>query len=188
MFLDEVAHHISSPPANTKYLPIKDPQPSLLQAKEKKLMQKAKKNMRKINFKWAVTHKFKKYDQKLEALTSINVSKAIKKRSCKTTFTKPSTFADDLLDMDLKLKLLNRIHEIKTHPTNQKLYDTLYASIILDQEALDAQNAETSFHKIMILPLIVRGRKGRKDEKMLVNRLNLQEKIKLPWFMLKKTL
>ncbi|GJX28601.1 hypothetical protein Tco_0236680 [Tanacetum coccineum] len=54
IFLDEAAHHISSPPANTTYLPIKDPQPSSLQAKAKKLMQKAKKNMRKINFKRTV--------------------------------------------------------------------------------------------------------------------------------------
>ncbi|GJZ59472.1 hypothetical protein Tco_0615288 [Tanacetum coccineum] len=37
-------------------------------------MQKAKKNIRKINFKKAVTQKFREYDQKLEALTNINVS------------------------------------------------------------------------------------------------------------------
>ncbi|GJU51418.1 hypothetical protein Tco_1220973 [Tanacetum coccineum] len=42
-------------------------------------MQKAKKNMRKINFKRAVTQKFKEYDQKLEALTPINVSEEIDK-------------------------------------------------------------------------------------------------------------
>nr|GEV40971.1 Gag-Pol polyprotein [Tanacetum cinerariifolium] len=34
-----------------------------------------------------------------------------------------------------------------THPTHHKLYDTLYESITLDQEALDAQDAEPSFHK-----------------------------------------
>ncbi|GJU61496.1 hypothetical protein Tco_1243331 [Tanacetum coccineum] len=76
MFLDEAFHHISSPPANIQ---VKDPQPSSLQAKAKKLMQKAKKNMRKINFKRAVTQRFKEYDQKLKALTSINVSEAIDK-------------------------------------------------------------------------------------------------------------
>ncbi|GJZ83847.1 hypothetical protein Tco_0649020 [Tanacetum coccineum] len=54
-------------------------------------------------------------------------------------FAKTSTSVDDLSDMDPKLKLLNKIHENKTHPTNQKLYDTLYDSILLDQEALDAQ-------------------------------------------------
>ncbi|GJU66411.1 hypothetical protein Tco_1252670 [Tanacetum coccineum] len=65
-------------------------------------------------------------------------------------FTKPSTSADDLLDVDLKLKLLNRIQSnksIATHPTHQKLYDNLYEYIILDQEALDAHDAKPSFHK-----------------------------------------
>ncbi|GJU96360.1 hypothetical protein Tco_1321116 [Tanacetum coccineum] len=52
--------------------------------------------------------------------------------------------------MDLKLNLLNRIHLNKsndTHITHQKLYDTLYESIILDQDALDAQSVQSSFHK-----------------------------------------
>ncbi|GJY15187.1 hypothetical protein Tco_0385609 [Tanacetum coccineum] len=62
-------------------------------------------------------------------------------------FTKSSTYVDDLLDMELKLKLLNKTHENKTHPTNQKVYDMLYDSILLDQEALDAQEAEPSFLK-----------------------------------------
>ncbi|GJV79325.1 hypothetical protein Tco_1515195 [Tanacetum coccineum] len=50
-------------------------------------------------------------------------------------FTKPSTNIDDLLDMELKLRLLNRIHLNKsntTHPTHQKLYDTLYDSVTLN--------------------------------------------------------
>ncbi|GJS73042.1 hypothetical protein Tco_0705883 [Tanacetum coccineum] len=42
-------------------------------------MQKANKNMRKFNFKKAVTHKFKEYDQKLEALTNFNVFEAFEK-------------------------------------------------------------------------------------------------------------
>ncbi|GJZ75496.1 hypothetical protein Tco_0639961 [Tanacetum coccineum] len=42
-------------------------------------MQKAKKNMRKINFKKAVVQKFREYDKKLEALTNFNVSEASKK-------------------------------------------------------------------------------------------------------------
>ncbi|GKD55574.1 hypothetical protein Tco_1288961 [Tanacetum coccineum] len=62
-------------------------------------------------------------------------------------FTKQSTSVDDLSDMDLKLKLLEEIHLNKTHLTNQKLYDNLYDSILLDQEALDAQEVEPSFHK-----------------------------------------
>ncbi|GJY55017.1 hypothetical protein Tco_0446681 [Tanacetum coccineum] len=79
MFSDEVAHHNSSPPANTTSYPITTPQHNSLQENAKRLMQKAKKNMRKINFKKAVAQKFKEYDQKLEALTSINVSEVIEK-------------------------------------------------------------------------------------------------------------
>ncbi|GJU32977.1 hypothetical protein Tco_1176566 [Tanacetum coccineum] len=46
MFPDDAAHHMSSPPATTTHkLPI-NPQPNSLQAKAKKIMQKAKKNMR----------------------------------------------------------------------------------------------------------------------------------------------
>ncbi|GJS82893.1 hypothetical protein Tco_0749434 [Tanacetum coccineum] len=55
MFPDENAHHLSSPPATKTSYPITNPQPSSLQAKAKKLMQKEKNNMRKINFKKAVT-------------------------------------------------------------------------------------------------------------------------------------
>ncbi|GKA10078.1 hypothetical protein Tco_0689511 [Tanacetum coccineum] len=51
MFPDENAHHLSSPPATKMSHPTTYPQPSLLRAKAKKLMQKAKNNMRKINFK-----------------------------------------------------------------------------------------------------------------------------------------
>ncbi|GKC61887.1 hypothetical protein Tco_1089485, partial [Tanacetum coccineum] len=112
---------------------------------------------RKINFKRAVTQKFKEYDHNPKALTSINNSKAIDKAIHAKVLTKmkkliptnvPRVLANFVKPhMDLKLKLLNRIHESKTHPTNQELYDTLYESIILDQETLDAQNAETSFHK-----------------------------------------
>ncbi|GJV19077.1 hypothetical protein Tco_1368097 [Tanacetum coccineum] len=152
-------------------------------------MQKAKKNMRKINFKKAVIQKFREYNQKLEALTNFNISKAFKKavqakvltkikkllpthipnaianyvKPCLNTsvlevmktnqinlFIQSSTSTDDLSDMDLKIKLLNRIHSIKsneTHTTHHQLYDTLYESIIFDQDALDAQAAQSSFHK-----------------------------------------
>ncbi|GKF75512.1 hypothetical protein Tco_0224956, partial [Tanacetum coccineum] len=62
MFPDENAHHIPSLP--TKKIPYHTttPQPSSLQAKAKKLMQTTKTNMRKFNFKKAVTQKFKEYD------------------------------------------------------------------------------------------------------------------------------
>nr|GFA00454.1 hypothetical protein [Tanacetum cinerariifolium] len=160
MFPDENAHHLSSPPATKMSYPITNPQPSSLQAKAKKLMPKAKKNMRKINFKKAVIHKFKEYDQKLEALTNFNVSKSfkkavqakvlieikkllpthilkaisnyvrprlnssvpdVKKNNQINLFTQSSTSIDDLSEMALELKLLNRIHENKlntTHPIN----------------------------------------------------------------------
>ncbi|GJX44095.1 hypothetical protein Tco_0260771 [Tanacetum coccineum] len=65
-------------------------------------------------------------------------------------FTKPSTTIDDILDMELKLKLLNIMYlnkSHKTHNTHQQLYNTLYQSINLDQEALDAQDAKPSFNK-----------------------------------------
>ncbi|GJR61552.1 hypothetical protein Tco_1503714 [Tanacetum coccineum] len=65
-------------------------------------------------------------------------------------FTQSFTSTDVLLKMDLELKLLNRIHLNKsndTHTTHQQIYDTLYETIILDQDALDAQAAQSSFHK-----------------------------------------
>ncbi|GKC81760.1 hypothetical protein Tco_1137477 [Tanacetum coccineum] len=65
-------------------------------------------------------------------------------------FTGSSTSTDDLSNMDLKIKLLNKIHlnkSNKTHTTHQKLYDTLYEFVTLDQDALDAQAAQLSFHK-----------------------------------------
>ncbi|GKC49514.1 hypothetical protein Tco_1072259 [Tanacetum coccineum] len=79
MFPDENAYHLSSPPATKTSYPTTYPQPSSLQAKAKKLMQKVKKNTGKINFKKAVAQKFREYDQKLEALTNFNVSEAFEK-------------------------------------------------------------------------------------------------------------
>ncbi|GJR16189.1 hypothetical protein Tco_0798841 [Tanacetum coccineum] len=46
--------------------------------------------------------------------------------------------------------LLNRINSNKsneTHTTHQQLYETLYESMTLDQDALDAQVAQSSFYK-----------------------------------------
>ncbi|GJU74123.1 hypothetical protein Tco_1265528 [Tanacetum coccineum] len=79
MFPDDNAHHTPSIPAKKIPYPTTYPQLSSLQAKAKKLMQKAKKNMRKFNFKKAVAQKFKEYDQKLEALTNFNIFKAFAK-------------------------------------------------------------------------------------------------------------
>ncbi|GKD60034.1 hypothetical protein Tco_1297543 [Tanacetum coccineum] len=72
MFSNNADHQTSSPLANTTHSLVTNPQQNSLQAKAKKLMEKAKKNMRKINFKKAIAQNFKEYDQKLEALLSIN--------------------------------------------------------------------------------------------------------------------
>nr|GEV45718.1 hypothetical protein [Tanacetum cinerariifolium] len=117
MFPGKNTHCIPSLLAKKIPYPTTYPQPSSLQAKAKKLIQNAKKNMRKFNFKKALAQKFKEYDQKLEALTNFNVSEAFEKAS------------ND------------------THTTQQQLYDTLYQSIILDQDVLDAQDVKPSFHK-----------------------------------------
>ncbi|GJX84095.1 hypothetical protein Tco_0333576 [Tanacetum coccineum] len=63
------------------------PQLSSLQAKAKKVMQKAKLNMRKLNFKKAVAHEFKEYDQNLEALINFNILKHLKKPTEETYTT-----------------------------------------------------------------------------------------------------
>ncbi|GKD76850.1 hypothetical protein Tco_1339471 [Tanacetum coccineum] len=79
IFSDENAHHKPSLALKKISYNATTPQPSSLQAKAKKQMQKAKQNMREINFKKAVIQKFREYDQKLEALTNFNVSEAFEK-------------------------------------------------------------------------------------------------------------
>ncbi|GJY04482.1 hypothetical protein Tco_0370422, partial [Tanacetum coccineum] len=163
MFPDKNDYHLSSPPATKTSYPITYPQPNSLQAKAKKLMQNAKKNMRKINFKKAAVQV--KVLKEIKKLLPTHIPNAIANyvrprlntsvlKVMKTNqinlFTQSSTSTDDLLDMDLKLKLLNQIHSNKTnetHTTHQQLYDTLYESITLNQDALDAQAAQSSFHK-----------------------------------------
>ncbi|GKD75656.1 hypothetical protein Tco_1333938, partial [Tanacetum coccineum] len=90
----------------------------------------------------AVAPKFKEYNQKLEALTSINVSEAIDKAVQDKVLTEMKkqlpTYVPNAIAKYVKPRLNNSVHE---------LYDTLYASVILDQEALDAQDAEPSFNK-----------------------------------------
>ncbi|GKF62863.1 hypothetical protein Tco_0182917 [Tanacetum coccineum] len=115
-------------------------------------MQKAKKNMRKINFKKAIhakvltemkkllpTHVPKSVANYVKPRLNTSMREVMRNNQI-TIFTKPSTSTDDLSDIDLKLKLLHRIYSnksIKTRPTHLKLYDTLYESVLLDQEALD---------------------------------------------------
>nr|GEU87126.1 hypothetical protein [Tanacetum cinerariifolium] len=163
MFPDENAHHIPSLPGKKIPYPTTTPQPNSLQAKVKKLMQNPKKNMRKINFKKIAVQA--KVLTEIKKLLPTHIPNAIANyvRSCLNTFvlevmktnqinlfTQSSTSTNDLLDMDLKIKLLNRIYSNKsneTHTTHQQLYDTLYESITLDQDALVAQATKLSFYK-----------------------------------------
>ncbi|GKD18508.1 hypothetical protein Tco_1207666 [Tanacetum coccineum] len=123
-------------------------------------MQKAKENMRKINYNKVVAQKFREYDQKLEALTNFHVFEAFEKAVQARVLTEikklpPTNISKAVVKYDrprlnTNLKLLNIIHLNKsneTHTTHQKLYNTLYESITLDQDSLNAQDAEPSFHK-----------------------------------------
>nr|GEX46502.1 hypothetical protein [Tanacetum cinerariifolium] len=205
MFSGEADHYKSSPPANTTYLPIKTPQPSSLQDKVKKLIQKEKKNMRKINFKKVITQKFRDYDQKLEALTNFNVSEAFEKAVQARVLTEIKKLLPNhipkAVENYVRPRLNNSMLEVMqnnqisqfTKSSTSKLYDTLYESILHDQEALDVQETEPSFHKRTYNhqdpPIDREGEKRRKDKRMLVNHLlKPQEKINLLWFKLKKTL
>ncbi|GJW31854.1 hypothetical protein Tco_0051886 [Tanacetum coccineum] len=129
MFADDVDLQESSPPSNTTHNLVINPQQSSIQEKAKKLMAKAKQNKRKSIFKQAIEQKFKEYDHKLEALTSINIPEAIEevvqanvltemKKQLPTHvptaiakfvmphLTTPSpTPTDDMSKIDLKLKL-----------------------------------------------------------------------------------
>ncbi|GKA24310.1 hypothetical protein Tco_0710343 [Tanacetum coccineum] len=134
MFLDENAHRIPSLPGKKIPYPTTTPQPNSLQAKAKKLMQKEKKNMRKFNFKKAAVQA--KVMTEIKKLLPTHIPNAI------ANYVKPH--------LNTFLKLLNQIHVNKsndTYTTHQQLYDTLYESIILDQDALDAHAVQSYFHK-----------------------------------------
>ncbi|GJX32594.1 putative reverse transcriptase domain-containing protein, partial [Tanacetum coccineum] len=154
----------------------------LTSSQNKEADAKGKKNMRKINFKKAVTHKFREYDQKMEALINFNVSKAFEK----AVQAKVLTELKKLLPTHILKVVANYVRpRINTyvldsksnmnHPTNQKLYDTLYESVCLDHDALDAQATQLSFHKSSYNnqdpPNNREGRTRRKEERMLVNLL-----------------
>ncbi|GJU12789.1 hypothetical protein Tco_1135185 [Tanacetum coccineum] len=117
MFPDENAHHIPSLLGKKIPYPTTTPQPNSLQAKAKKLMQKAKKNMRNINFKKAAVQA--KVLTRIKTLLPTHIPNAI------ANYVKP---------------------RLNTFVLEQ-LYDTLYKSITLDQDALDAQAEQASFHK-----------------------------------------
>ncbi|GKC86309.1 hypothetical protein Tco_1142026 [Tanacetum coccineum] len=104
---------------------------------------KGKKNMRKINFKKAVAQKFRDYDQKLEALTNFNVFEAFEKVVQERVLTK----IKKLLPTHIPKAVANYVRPRLNTSVLEKSYYTLYDSILLDQEALDAQEAEPSFLK-----------------------------------------
>ncbi|GJY20809.1 hypothetical protein Tco_0393375 [Tanacetum coccineum] len=187
--------------------------------------------MKQIKFKKAVAHKFREYDQKLEAPTNFNIFEAFEKEVqakdlteikkllpthipnaianyvrprlntsmlevVKTNqinlFTQSSTSTDDLSDMDLKIKLLNRIHSNKsneTYTTHQKLYDTLFESITLENMHLMLKLNSHPFTKglmiIRILLIIVRGRTRRNIKRMSVNVLLDHQELEYHVFQLK---
>ncbi|GJS94751.1 hypothetical protein Tco_0801719 [Tanacetum coccineum] len=89
----------------------------------KKLMQKAKKNMRKINIKKAVAQKFREYDQKLESLINFNVFEAFEKA--------------------IQARVLTEIKKLL--PTHIPKAVANY--VRPHHDALNAQDAELSFHK-----------------------------------------
>ncbi|GJY39792.1 hypothetical protein Tco_0987634 [Tanacetum coccineum] len=129
MFLDDAAYHLSSPSATITYkLPI-NPQLNSLQAKAKKMMQMEKKNMRKSNFKKAVTEKFREYDQKLEALTNFNVSKAFEK------------VVQAKVMIEMKKLLPTYIPTVVANYVRPRLKTSVL------EQTLDAQDAKPSFYK-----------------------------------------
>ncbi|GKC59013.1 hypothetical protein Tco_1086611 [Tanacetum coccineum] len=117
-------------------------------------MSKAKQNKRKSIFKQAVEQKFKVYDHKPEALTSINVPEAIEEAVQAKILTEMNkrlpTYMPTASAKFVKPCLNNTVLERKSfesHDTHHKLSDLLYESICIDQESLDAQYTEPSFKK-----------------------------------------
>ncbi|GKD34853.1 hypothetical protein Tco_1250362 [Tanacetum coccineum] len=142
-----VVHNLEGNPELTSYISGVSEVPLA-----KKLMQKAKKNMRNINFKKPAVQKFREYDQKLEALTNFNISKAFEKAVQAKVLIKMKkllpTHVLKVVANYVRPRLNTSVLDSNTnHPTNQKLYDTLHESICLDHDAINAQDAELYFHK-----------------------------------------
>ncbi|GKC27185.1 hypothetical protein Tco_1034479, partial [Tanacetum coccineum] len=140
MFLDENAHRIPSLPkleALTNF--------NVFKAFEKSIQAKVLTEIKKL----LPTHIPNAITNYVKPRLNTSILEVMKTNQI-NLFTQPSTSTDDLLEIYLKLKLLNRIPLNKsnnTYITHQQLYDTLYESIILDQHALDAQAVQSSFHK-----------------------------------------
>ncbi|GJS75731.1 hypothetical protein Tco_0725612 [Tanacetum coccineum] len=139
MFPDKNAHHIPSLPGKKIPYPTTNPQPNSLQAKAKKLMQKKLEAVTNFN----VSEAFEKAIQakvltEIKKLLPTHIPNAIAnyvkpllntfmlevmKTNQINLFTQSSTSTDDLSKMDLKLKLLNRIHLNKSHDNQDPPYN-----------------------------------------------------------------
>nr|GEV12065.1 hypothetical protein [Tanacetum cinerariifolium] len=140
MFPDENAHHIPSPPAKKIPYPITTLQPNSLQAKSKKLMQKTKNNIRKINFKKAATEEWRDLPAGFLDKGTWEVEERVWNR-----FGEVQVYG--VVSGDERGTGIHSNKSNETHSTHQQLYDALYESITLNQDALDAQAAQSSFHK-----------------------------------------
>ncbi|GJW82604.1 hypothetical protein Tco_0146579 [Tanacetum coccineum] len=131
MFADNADHHISSPPATTIHDLVTNPQQSC----PSKIFNRNEE---------AVAYTYASAIAKFVKSRLNNIALEVMKNNQNNLYTTPSpTTTDDLSEMDLKLKLLNKMYKSKSfesHDTNYRLYDVLYESICLDQETLDAQD------------------------------------------------
>ncbi|GJY15014.1 hypothetical protein Tco_0385436 [Tanacetum coccineum] len=110
LFEDTTDHQVSSAPATTTHNLITNPQQSSIQAKAKKLVTKARHTL--LNFKKAVKKKFKEYDQKLEALSSINLHNIL--------FDTMSLDQELLNAQDTEPSLRKRPHNDQDPPNNRE--------------------------------------------------------------------
>ncbi|GJU91969.1 hypothetical protein Tco_1304392 [Tanacetum coccineum] len=120
MFPNENAHHLSSLSATKMSYPTTYPQPSSLQAKAEK-----------------------EYDQNLEALINFNVFEAFERAVQARVLTE----IKKLLPTHILKVVANYVKPRLNTFVLEQLYETLYKSITLDHDALNAQDAEPSFHK-----------------------------------------
>ncbi|GJV76811.1 hypothetical protein Tco_1508395 [Tanacetum coccineum] len=176
-----------------------------IQAKAKKLVAKARHT--KLNFKQVVEKKFKEYDQKLEALSTIIVPEAIEKsvqvkvlievkKQLPTHVPKEiANFIKPRLNNTVLEVMKNNLINLFTTPSptttddllemklKTKLYKRMYQN-----KSFDTYEIHQHLHNILILPMTVKGRREVKEGRMQDNPLlNRQRKIKLPWILFKMT-
>ncbi|GJT44038.1 hypothetical protein Tco_0952753 [Tanacetum coccineum] len=105
------------------------------------MMQKAKNNMRKFNFKKAVVQKFKEYDQKLKALTNFNVSKAFEK----AVQAKVLTEIKKLLPTHIPNAIANYVKPALTPPSSNAIaLDSPYLLVLITGTSQSRQHGRES--------------------------------------------